>query len=310
MQLDLIRQLKFRALTYGTMGALMILIGFKLMGGALGFCFVPVVIGGLAYLFLTRAFGNLLAANNLSHEQMQEFQRAFQQQFARHNLPRQIFWLLFAVAEADGATEAEERELVRRFLLERFTDPATAADLRGWEAQRIPPEQVGALALGLGRILSPSERETVFSWCCLVAFADNSFGPDEHVVLQTIARSFGLPSHHARRIFHYAKSVHVRGEQHSHRGFHSEGGASDGEYGRGESARGGSRARGAVTGRGDALRILGLDENANRDQIKKRHRELVREFHPDKHQHLGEVAAKEAEERFRQVQAAYEVLVG
>jgi curved DNA-binding protein CbpA len=33
-------------------------------------------------------------------------------------------------------------------------------------------------------------------------------------------------------------------------------------------------------------------------------------FHPDKHQHLGDVAAGEAEERFRQVQAAYEVLGG
>ncbi len=38
------------------------------------------------------------------------------------------------------------------------------------------------------------------------------------------------------------------------------------------------------------------------------HRQLVKQFHPDKHAHLGPVAAKEAEERFREVQSAYELL--
>ena len=60
--------------------------------------------------------------------------------------------------------------------------------------------------------------------------------------------------------------------------------------------------------RSEALEVLGLDQAATATEIKKRHREMVREFHPDKHQHLGEVAAKEAEERFRMAQSAYEVL--
>ena len=288
---DPIRQLRNKALLYGLLGVLMIAVGIKYK---LNICLFPLLIMVLAYFFFTRSVASILTANNLDKEQIRQFQQAFQQQFARHNLPRQVFWLLFAVAEADGKTDEEEREVVRRFVLERFTDPATAADLRQWEAERISPDQIGALALGLGRILSPSERETVFSWCCLVAFADENYSTEEHISLQMVARSFGFEGHHARRIFHYAKSVHMGEDPSSYQGY----------------SGGGARATGAVTDKSHALKVLGLPSSASKEDIKKRHRELVREFHPDKHQHLGEVAAKEAEDRFRKVQAAYELLAG
>ena len=286
MSRNLIAELQRRALTYLVIAVLLIVIGIQLRVGNV--CFYTLFILVTTFFFLSRSAGNLIRARGLNREQLDDFRRAFSQQFSTQNLPRQIFWLLFAVAEADGKTEAEERELVRRFLLERFTDPATAADLGEWEAIRIPPEQVGGLALNIARVLSPSERETVFTWCCLVAFADNKYDTEEHIVLQQIARSFGFEGHHARRIFHYAKTVHLGGGQ----------------------ERRAPGAQGPVSNRRHALEVLGLHEGANSQEIKKRHRELAREFHPDKHQHLGEVAAQEAEVRFREVQSAYEVLVG
>jgi DnaJ like chaperone protein len=153
-------------------------------------------------------------------------------------------------------------------------------------------------------VLTASERETVFTWACLVAFADGTFDVEEHLALQQVARAFGLEGHHARRLFHYAKSVHINGGA-DHREFG--GGRRRYDYTGGSDHR---SPQGAVRDRNHALRVLGLDSSATADDIKKRHRELVREFHPDKHQHLGEVAAKEAEDRFREVQAAYEVLTG
>lgn len=198
------------------------------------------------------------------------------------DIPRRVFRLLFAVAEADGRAEAEERELVRRFLLERFPDPLTAADLREWEARRPPPRQVASLARSLRDVLDPAERETLFYWSCLVAFVDRRFRDGEHEALQQVARGLGIESHHARRIFHHAKARFL---------------------GETESAAGGSaRAR--------ALAILGLGEGATREQIHKRHRELVKKLHPDRHQHLGPAAAEEAASRFREVQQAYELLTG
>jgi DnaJ-domain-containing protein 1 len=205
--------------------------------------------------------------------------------------------LLFAVAEVDGASEREERELVRHFVLQRFTDPVYADDLRSWEAQRVPPEQVGVLAMNMGQILTDSERETVFAWCCLVAFADGKFHPEEHMLLQEIARCFHMEPYQARRIFHYARQAHMSGQA-----------TAAGLGGRGRTS--GSRARGAVSGTSEALAVLGLEEGATQEEIRGRHRELVKRYHPDKHTHLGPVAAKEAEQRFREVQAAYEVLGG
>lgn len=50
-------------------------------------------------------------------------------------------------------------------------------------------------------------------------------------------------------------------------------------------------------------RILGVDRNANQDEIKRAYRQLAREFHPDVNP--GDPSA---EERFKDINAAYEVL--
>src|ERR687885_1840610 len=48
---------------------------------------------------------------------------------------------------------------------------------------------------------------------------------------------------------------------------------------------------------------LGVSKNASQDEIKKAYRKLVRRYHPDKNPD-----DKEAEARFKEVQAAYDVL--
>ncbi|HEX8122711.1 MAG TPA: J domain-containing protein [Solirubrobacteraceae bacterium] len=53
----------------------------------------------------------------------------------------------------------------------------------------------------------------------------------------------------------------------------------------------------------DLYKILGVDKKASVDDIKKAHRKLVRQYHPDTHP--GDARA---EERFKEVQAAYDIL--
>ena len=58
----------------------------------------------------------------------------------------------------------------------------------------------------------------------------------------------------------------------------------------------------------NAFKILEIDKTATNDDIKKAYRKMAKKYHPDKVIHLGEEHRHGAEEKFRQVQAAYEQL--
>lgn len=57
-----------------------------------------------------------------------------------------------------------------------------------------------------------------------------------------------------------------------------------------------------------AYSILEITKNASVDDIKAAYRRMAKKYHPDKVIHLGEEHRKGAEEKFRQVQEAYETL--
>ncbi|WP_347923136.1 TerB family tellurite resistance protein [Pontimicrobium sp. SW4] len=58
----------------------------------------------------------------------------------------------------------------------------------------------------------------------------------------------------------------------------------------------------------NAYKILEIDKSATVDEIKKAYRKMAKKYHPDRVIHLGEEHQKGAEEKFRQVQEAYEQL--
>ncbi|OUU26017.1 MAG: hypothetical protein CBC13_01025 [Planctomycetia bacterium TMED53] len=56
------------------------------------------------------------------------------------------------------------------------------------------------------------------------------------------------------------------------------------------------------------LQILGLSRNANSKQIRQRFRELVKQYHPDKHRSLSNKQVDEADEKLKQLIEAFEKL--
>ena len=57
-----------------------------------------------------------------------------------------------------------------------------------------------------------------------------------------------------------------------------------------------------------AYKILEIDKAATNEEIKKAYRTMAKKYHPDKVIHLGQEHQKGAEEKFKQVQDAYEQL--
>jgi DnaJ like chaperone protein len=56
----------------------------------------------------------------------------------------------------------------------------------------------------------------------------------------------------------------------------------------------------------NSYKILEIEKSASNDAVKAAYRRMVKKHHPDKLRHLGEEHMKGAEEKFRQIQKAYE----
>ncbi len=58
----------------------------------------------------------------------------------------------------------------------------------------------------------------------------------------------------------------------------------------------------------DAYKVLEIEKTASITEIKIAYRKMVKKYHPDKVRHLGAEHQKGAEEKFKQVQKAYEII--
>jgi len=280
---------KTRSLLEFAAAVVVVLIGARAVGTAWALSAFPVV--ALGVYIASQAFARLARIQAVERELFARAQADFVRTFRRSTLPRQVYWLLLAVAESDGVAGAQEQKLVREFLLDRFP-PEDLRDIARWHEERVTAAQVSALARSLRRTLTTSESETLFFWACLVTFADQRFNQRERTALADAAEGLGLGAAHARRIFWHAKHAYL-----------GSGPRRPGAHGHGN-----GRPASTPSGRQRALEILGLDDGASAEEVRKRYRQLAKEFHPDRHIHLGEAAAQEAAARFREVQQAYHEL--
>jgi DnaJ like chaperone protein len=251
-------------------------------------------LGLLGFHLALSAVGPVTRLSNYRQHTRKTWGDAARTQFERASLPRRIFYLLSAVAEADGPMIASEREVVRQFLLQRFDDPVQSHEIRTWEMQPLQVQDLIGLAARIATSLDEAELDTLFCWCALVAFADGKFRSDEHRALADVARGMGIAASRARMLFYLARAQFMAG--------------AEGNQQQEQQQQQYDPGPRPVHARGNALSVLGLPVNASAEQIRRRHRELVRKFHPDAQPNLGPVAQKEATERFQAIQRAYEVL--
>lgn len=272
--------------------------------GAGSFAALDVLLGALGFYAAMGAVTPLVRVLGADARLRRDWGAAAHSRFARATTAQRVYSLLLAVAEADGRAGATERQLVRAFLQSRF-DERQRRDLDAWAADQAPLRDLTELARLLARELAKGERATVYSWSCLVAFADGDVKAAEFRALQQIATGFGIDPHHASFLFEFAQQAVKR-----QRFAREDGGPPGSGDDRDRSRRTAPPPRPTAprSARDRALDTLGLPADATQEQIRLRHRELARRFHPDLHRKLGPIAQREATERFVAIQRAYEVL--
>lgn len=263
----------------------------RLLGNANPLGIATILPGFVGFFLALSSITPLVRFATLRSRTRRAWTQAAAEAFARASLPRRIYYLLAAVAQADGPMSEAERNTVRLFVRERFGEPTDEDSLRTWEEQPIAVMDRTGLAARIAPNLDENELDSLFCWCCFVAFADGRYHEHEQRALQEVSKGLGIAPGRARMLFHLARAQYLGGQ----------------------TTGGGARSRPAATGNGAdarlaALEVLGLPADATGDTIRKRHRQLVRKFHPDAQPRLGPVAIREATERFHQIQRAYEIL--
>lgn len=119
---------------------------------------------------------------------------------------------------------------------------------------------------------------------------------DDLIILGLLWRYFYSPM---RKRYQYARAYQKR--QRFSRNGHEEGFSENSTSGSG--AQSGREANSK-----DPWSVLGIGKDASPEEIKRAYRQLAFKYHPDKMVHLGEEFRELAENRFKEIQRAYQEL--
>lgn len=171
------------------------------------------------------------------------------------------------MAKADGVVTEDEIRAFRQVFDVPESELASVARVFNLARQDVAGYET--YARQIARLFDARHEilEDVLDGLFHIAKADNAFHPDENGFLADVARVFGF---------------------------------SDADFAR-------IRARHVVSPRQDDYLILGIPQDASTEDVRRRYRELVRDYHPDRHIAAGVPAEMIAiaTERLQKVNAAY-----
>lgn len=179
-----------------------------------------------------------------------------------------------AVMRSDGITTRQELDYVKDFFVKQFgieKAKQNLLQLREALKQDIPLDRICS---GARTNMNYHGRLQLLHYLFGIAYADGRLSIEEQQVLQQIAGYLNLSAMDYRTI----------------------------------AAMFGGSATSAAVNSTKAYEILGIDRNATEEDIKKTYRQLALKYHPDRVTHLGEDVRKSAEEKFKKIQEAYEIV--
>lgn len=173
-----------------------------------------------------------------------------------------------AVIKADGQVSQSELNCVREFIRRNFGDSVVDEAMRMLDG--FNRQQVNIYSVGpqIADNMNYSQRLQLFHYLVQIATADGNFSKSEKSVLEAIGAVIRLNNSDINSVI----AMFYRENDES------------------------------------AYAVLGISPNATDDEVKTAYRRMAMKNHPDKVSTLGPEVQKAAEEKFRQIQDAYETI--
>lgn len=183
---------------------------------------------------------------------------------------RMVLLLLFAsVMKADGEVKKSELNVVKRFLVQTFGEQGALEALQLLKEFLKQNYNVSEIAQQASHYFNYSQRTELVHLLFMIATADGSVSENEIRIIHFAAQHLVSISD-----FESIKAMFVKNKANT-----------DWAY-----------------------TVLEIDKNATNDELKKAYRKMAMKFHPDKVNNLGEGIKKQAEEKFKEIQKAYETI--
>lgn len=173
-----------------------------------------------------------------------------------------------AVMKADGQVLQSERDCAREFIRRNFGDSVVDEAMRMLDS--FNRQQVNIYSVGpqIADNMNYSQRLQLFHYLVQIATADGIFSKSEKSVLEAVGAVIRLNNTDINSVI----SMFYKETDES------------------------------------AYAVLGISPNATDDEVKSAYRRMAMKNHPDKVATLGPEVQKAAEEKFRQIQDAYDTI--
>ena len=234
-------------------------------------------IGALLGYFLGKAFSSDTDSDNTIFMQSSNHRGPYRNTGTQADINAALMVLIAAVLKADGQVKKSELSFVKRFLLQNYGEEQGKEMLKLLQqlVQRdIPIDQV---CQQIKVNTDYSTRYHMVDFLFGISGADGQYHPSEISLLRLVSQYLSIS--HSDYTSIYERHIGYKGSY-----------------------------TGNTTSARDPYKVLGINQNATDDEVRKAYRKMALKYHPDRVAGMSEEMQRNAAEQMKEINQAYETI--